>query len=67
MDGTNLAVVAIRQSPRVIHGPLAQIDFAPVAEWITLNEEALIGYWNGTLSTSDLVTSLRRLGDARQR
>ena len=50
------------QRPHVVHGPLAQSDFAPVAEWIKLNEAALIGYWNGTLSTLELVTSLRRLG-----
>jgi hypothetical protein len=65
MDPTNLAVVAIRPGPRVVHGPLAQIDFAPVAEWITLNEEALIGFWNGTLSTFELAAGLRRLGTRR--
>jgi hypothetical protein len=64
MDPTNLAVVAIRPTPRVIHGPLPQSDFAPVAEWITLNKDALIDYWNGTLSTFELVARLRRLGDA---
>jgi hypothetical protein len=64
MDPTNLAVVAIRPSPRVVHGPLAQADFAPVAEWITLNEAALIGYRNGTLSTVEFAASLRRIGDA---
>jgi hypothetical protein len=63
MDGTNLAVVAIRPAPRVVHGPLVQSDFAPVAEWITLNKDALIGFWDGTLSTSELVARLRRLGD----
>lgn len=63
MDGTNLAVVAIRPTPRVVHGPLAQNDFTPVAEWITLNKDALIGFWDGTLSTSELVARLRRLGE----
>jgi hypothetical protein len=67
MDGTNLAVVAIRPSPRVVHGPLAQSDFAPVAAWIVLNEDALIGYWNGTLSTVEFAASLRRPGDAARR
>jgi hypothetical protein len=62
MDPTNLAVVAIRPSPRVVHGPLAQRDFAPVAEWITLNEAALIDYWNGTLGTLEFAARLRRLG-----
>lgn len=52
MDPTNLAVVAVRPAPRVVHGLLAQSDFAPVAEWITLNEATLIDYWNGTLGTA---------------
>jgi hypothetical protein len=64
MDPTNLAVVAIRPTPRVVHGPLAQRDFASVAAWISLNEDALIGYWNGTLGTVEFASSLKRLGDA---
>jgi hypothetical protein len=64
MDPTNLAVVAIRPTPRVIHDPLAQSDFAPVAEWITLNKDALIDFWDDTLSTFELVARLRRIGDA---
>jgi hypothetical protein len=62
MDPTNLAVVAIQPMPRVVHGPLAQSDFAPVAEWIKLNEDALIGYWDGTLGTIEFAARLRRLG-----
>ncbi len=65
MAPTNLAVVAIRPTPGVVHGPLAQSDFAPVAEWIALNEAALIDFWNGTLGTIEFATSLRRLGDKR--
>jgi len=67
MDPTNLAVVAIRPVPRVVHGPLAQSDFAPVAEWITLNEAALIGFWDGKLGTIEFASSLRRLGDTGRR
>lgn len=67
MDPTNLAVVAIRPVPRVVHGPLAQSDFAPVAEWITLNEAALIGFWDGKLGTIEFASSLRRLGDTARR
>jgi hypothetical protein len=64
MEGTNLAVVAIRPSPWVVHGPLAQRDLALVAAWIALNEAALIEYWNGTLSTLEFAARLRRLGEA---
>jgi hypothetical protein len=67
MDPANLAVVAIRPAPRVVKGPLAQSDFAPVAAWIALNEDALIGYWDGTLGTIEFAARLRPLGDtARQ-
>ena len=61
MDPANLAVVAIRPSRRVVHGPLAQSDFASVAARIALNEETLIGYWNGTVSTLELAANLRRI------
>lgn len=64
MDPSNLAVVAIRPTPRVVHGPLAPAEFAPVAEWITLNRDALIDFWNGTLGTTEFAASLKRLGDA---
>ena len=63
MDPTNLAAVAIRPVPHVVHGPLAQSDFAPVAEWIALNQVALIGYWDGALDTIEFASKLRRLGD----
>jgi hypothetical protein len=63
MDPTNLAVVAVRPVPHVVHGPLAQSDFAPVAEWIALNQDALIGYWNGALDTIEFASKLRRLGE----
>ena len=60
MDATNTAVVGIRPAPRIIKGPLGQSDYAPVAAWISLNEAALIGYWDGTLGTIEFVTALRR-------
>ena len=63
MDPSNLAVVAIRPSPRVVHGPLAQSDFVPVAAWIELNRDTLLDYWNGTISAAGLVTRLRRIGE----
>jgi hypothetical protein len=67
MEGTNLAVVAIHPTSRIVHGPLRQSDFAPVAAWITLNEAALIEYWDGTLGTLELGARLRRLGDATEK
>jgi hypothetical protein len=62
MDGTNLAVVAIRPSPLVVHGPLARSDFASVAAWISLIEDAPIDDWNGTLGTAGVTAKLRPIG-----
>ena len=62
MDLSNTAVVAIRPVPRIVHGPLAQSDFLPVAAWIGVNFDALIGYWDGTLSTVEFVKRLRKGG-----
>jgi hypothetical protein len=63
MDATNLAAVAIRPVPRIVSGQLMTRDFALVSSWIALNEAALIGYWDGTLSTIELAGRLRRLPD----
>jgi hypothetical protein len=61
MDATNTAVVAARPEPRVVHGELAPKDFDAVARWIGMNEPALVDYWNGELSTVELVRQLRRI------
>jgi hypothetical protein len=61
MDATNTAVVAIRPTPRLIGGALPARDFDLVANWIARNAEALIDYWNGTLSTVEFVQRMERL------
>jgi hypothetical protein len=61
MDATNTAVVALRPRPRVVQGELVADDFAAVARWIASNEPALIGYWNGDLSTVELARRLRKI------
>jgi hypothetical protein len=61
MDATNTAVVAIRPAPRLISGALPARDFDRVASWIARNTEALIDYWNGTLSTVEFVQRMKRL------
>ena len=61
MDTTNCAVVTIRLKPRVLTGKLDPRDFAAVARWIAQNRDALIGYWDGELSTVEFVTKMQRL------
>ena len=61
MDATNTAVVAIRPVPRLISGTLTARDFGHVAAWVVRNTEALLNYWNGTLSTVEFVQRMKRL------
>lgn len=66
MDATDTAVVAIRPIPRVVAETLPVRDLVQVTRWIRDNEAALIGYWNGTISTVEFATQMRRL-DGRNR
>src|SRR5579864_9616797 len=47
MDITNTAVVAVRPRPRVLAGQLSSVDAQAVFQWITLNFDVLIDYWDG--------------------
>jgi hypothetical protein len=62
MDITNTAVVGIRPRPRLLEGDLSSADFAAVSKWITLNEAALIDFWNETIDSVELGGRLKRLG-----
>jgi hypothetical protein len=64
MDASNTAVVAIRPAPRLLTGALPPRDFALVAKWIDGNKAALIGYWDGTLSTVEFVKRMHPLSGA---
>jgi hypothetical protein len=46
MDPGNLAVVGVRPTPHVIAGQLSAADLRAVAQWIALNEAAIIDHWN---------------------
>ena len=61
MDADNTATVAVRPRPRVQHGTLSSNDTAAVSDWLRLNEAALVDYWNGAISTVELVNRLAKL------
>ena len=61
MDPTNTAVVAVRPGARLLHGELSSEDIALVTQWVDANREALVGYWDGALSTVEFVQRLRRI------
>jgi hypothetical protein len=61
MSIDNTAVVALRPRPRVVAGRLNAGDMRAIGEWIALNSEAIVAYWNEELETDEFLERLRRL------
>jgi alkylated DNA nucleotide flippase Atl1 len=61
MTIANTAIVAGRPVPRVVTGQLPSTDEQSVFAWVTLNEDALVAYWEGRVDTAGLVQQLRRV------
>jgi hypothetical protein len=61
MDVDDLAVVGIRPEPTLIEGTLDAANLKLVQQWIALNTETLIGYWDGEIDTADMIQGLQRL------
>jgi hypothetical protein len=59
MNIANTAVVAVRPRPRVVTGQLLSADEQVVFAWVTLNEAALVAYWEGRVDAAGLVGRLR--------
>jgi hypothetical protein len=57
----NTAVIAVRPAPRVVAGHLSSGDRRAVTEWIRLNYEAIIAYWDEQLDTGQLIDRLKLL------
>lgn len=55
------AVVAVRPAPRVVAGRLAPEDRRLVADWLRLNYEAIIGYWENEIDTGQFLEQLKVL------
>ncbi|MGE0259589.1 MAG: hypothetical protein AB7H71_14085 [Alphaproteobacteria bacterium] len=54
MNAANTAVVGVRPLPHLIAGRLTPDDERLVFEWVALNTDALIAYWEGQIDTIDL-------------
>lgn len=56
------ATIPLTGMPRVIGDiGLTQDEFANIVEWIRLNYDALMQYWNSEISTGDLFSLLKRI------
>jgi hypothetical protein len=64
MNPANTAVVAVRPSPRIIAGRLSIDDERAVFQWLTLNEAALVAYWDGQIDTIQFGARLQRFPPA---
>ena len=55
-----MVMVAVRPNVRVIRGTLDPGDLARLAEWIDLNRDVLVDYWNGNIEyTEDALSALK--------
>jgi hypothetical protein len=64
MNAANTAVVAVRPSPRIVAGRLAADDERAVFRWASLNQAALVAYWDGQIDTIQLGQLLKPLPPA---
>ena len=61
MNPAETAVVALRPSPHLIAGRLSPSDTRAVFQWVSLNTDALLAYWEGQIDTIQLGQQLRAL------
>lgn len=61
MDASNTAVFAVRPVSRLIIGSMSSRDSQAICDWITLNRQVIMDYWEGLVDTVDLVPRLRPL------
>ena len=61
MSVDNTAVVALRPVPRVVAGRLSRDDRNLVYDWIRLNYEVILAYWNEEIETDELIDRLKRV------
>jgi hypothetical protein len=66
MNIANTAVVGVRPTPRAIAGRLSPADTQPVFQWVVLNTDVLVAYWEGQIDTARMIRGLKRLPPAGQ-
>jgi hypothetical protein len=61
MTISNTAVIGVRPTPHAITGQLSSSDQQAVFEWVALNADALVEYWEGRIDTIQLGQALKRI------
>jgi hypothetical protein len=61
---SDMITVAARPTPRIIRGRLNPQEFDLVRQWIELNIDLLVDYWNGDIEyTEDALDAIKPVGD----
>ena len=61
MTISNTAVIGVRLMPHLIAGRISSNDEQAAFEWVALNADALVDYWEGRIDTVQLGQALKRL------
>ena len=61
IDPSHTAVFGVRPSPSLIFGNLSAADQRVVSDWITLNDAAIVEYWDGVIDAAELLRRLKRV------
>ena len=67
MSIANTAVVSVRPTPRVIAGQLSPANAPAVFQWVALNTDVLVAYWDGQIDTARVTQGLKPLPLTGQR
>ena len=67
MSIANTAVVSVRPTPRVIAGQLSPANAPAVFQWVVLNTDVLVAYWDGQIDTARVTQGLKPLPLTGQR
>jgi len=63
---SEMVIVALRPAVRAVRGSLEPRDLKLLAQWIDLNRDVLIDYWNDVIEyTEDTINALKRSRDPR--
>ena len=67
MSIANMAVVSVRPTPRVIAGQLSPANAPTVFQWVVLNTDVLVAYWDGQIDAAQMIQELKPLPLTGQR
>jgi hypothetical protein len=61
---SDMITIALRPTPRLIRGRMSAREFDLVRQWLQLNRDVLVDYWNGAIEyTEDVLDAIRPITD----